>query len=218
MINKVKKKYWRTTHKYGIRVPKTIKEALQLDKEDGNTYWADAIKKEMSKAQVSYVPIDGATPEQVRANQVAELRGYQEIKCHIIFDVKMDFTWKARFVAGGHMTEAPNSLTYSSVVSRESVKIAFLVAALNGLDIMSCDIGNAYLNAKCQEHIWFVAGPECGDLQGIPCKLARALYGLKSSGAAWRAMFSAFITGSLNFKYNVSHFKWRPVLVSNQVL
>ena len=200
MINKVKKKYWRTTHKYGIQVPKTVKEALQFDRENDNTYWADAIKKEMSKAQVSYVPIDGVTPEQVRANQVAELRGYQEIKCHIIFDVKMDFTRKARFVAGGHMTEAPNSLTYSSVVSRESVKIAFLVATLNGLDIMSCDIGNAYLNAACRERIWFVAGPECGDLQGIPCKLVRALYGLKSSGAAWRAMFSAFITGSLTFK------------------
>ncbi len=40
------------------------------------------------------------------SNQVAELRGFQEIECHIIFDVKMDFTRKARFVAGGHMTEA----------------------------------------------------------------------------------------------------------------
>jgi hypothetical protein len=49
----VKKKYWRTTHKYGIQVPKTVKEALQFDRENGNTYWADAIKKEMSKAQVS---------------------------------------------------------------------------------------------------------------------------------------------------------------------
>lgn len=57
----------------------------------------------------------------------------------------MDFTRKA----GSHMTEAPLSLTYSSVVSRESVKIAFLIAALNDLDLMLYDIGNAYLNAKC---------------------------------------------------------------------
>ena len=48
------------------------------------------------------------------------------------------------------MTETPNSLTYSSVVSRESVKLAFLIAALNGLDIMSCDIGNAYLNQPAE--------------------------------------------------------------------
>ena len=201
MINKVKKKYWRTTHKFGIRVPKTIAEALQLDEENGNHMWADAIQKEMSKARVSYKIIDGCTPEQVRSNQVDELRGHQEIKCHIIFDVKMDFTRKARFVAGGHMTEAPNSLTYSSVVSRESVKIAFLIAALNDLDIMTCDIGNAYLNANCREKIWFVAGPECGpELHGKPCKLVRALYGLKSSGAAWRAMFLAFIINCLKFQ------------------
>ena len=101
----------------------------------------------MSKAKVAYVPIKGVTPEEVRANKVDQLRGFQEIKCHIVFDVKMDFTRKARFVAGGHTTVPPNSLTYSSVVSRESVKIAFLIAALNGLDLMSCDIGNAYLNA-----------------------------------------------------------------------
>ena len=200
MVNKVKKKYWRTTHKFGIRLPKTVAEALRFDKENGNTYWADAMSKEMGKAKVSFNPMDGCTPEQVRANKIDELRGFQEIKCHIVFDVKMDFTRKARFVAGGHTTEAPNSLTYSSVVSRESVKIAFLIAALNELDIMACDIGNAYLNAPCREKIWFVAGPECGpDTQGMVCKLVRALYGLKSSGAAWRAMFSAFIVNGLKF-------------------
>ena len=201
IINKVKKKYWRTTHKFGIRVPKSTSEALQLDRENGNRLWEDAIKKEMGKAKVAYIPVKECTPEQVRANQVDKLRGHQEIKCHIIFDIKMDFTRKARFVAGGHMTETPNSLTYSSVVSRESVKLAFLIAALNGLDIMSCDIGNAYLNAACREKIWFVAGPECGaEICGTPCKLVRALYGLKSSGAAWRALFSAFITNSLDFQ------------------
>ena len=64
----------------------------------------------MNKAKVAYVAIDGATPEHVRVNQVEQLCGFQEIKCHIIFDIKMDFIRKARFVAGGHMTKAPNSL------------------------------------------------------------------------------------------------------------
>lgn len=35
----------------------------------------------------------------------------------MVFDVKMDLTRKARFVAGGHTTETPASLAYSSVVS-----------------------------------------------------------------------------------------------------
>ena len=201
MVNKVKGKYWQTTHKFGILIPKSVAKAFQIDKENGNTYWADAIAKEMSKAKVAYVPIEGVTLEEVRANKVNQLCGFQEIKCHIVFDVKMDFTRKARFVAGGHTTVPPNSLTYSSIVSQESVKIAFLIAALNGLDLMSCDIGNAYLNAKCREKIWFVAGAECGpDLQGCVCKLVWALYGLKSSGTAWRAMFSEFVINVMGFK------------------
>ena len=65
---------------------------------------------------------------------------YQDIKCHIVFDVKMDFTCKARFVAGGHTTESPASLTFLSIVSQENVRLAFLIAALNDLDINSCDI------------------------------------------------------------------------------
>ena len=101
----------------------------------------------MSKISVAYVGIDNCTPEQVISKQYPSLIGFKLIKCHIIFDIKLCFTRKARFVAGGHMTEAPTSLTNSSVVSRDSVKIAFLVAAFNNLEIMACDIGYAYLNA-----------------------------------------------------------------------
>jgi hypothetical protein len=66
----------------------------------------------------------------------------------MIFDVKMDFTRKARFVAGGHMTDPPTSMTYSSVVSRDSVRIAFLIAAMNDLEVLGADGGNANLNAQ----------------------------------------------------------------------
>jgi hypothetical protein len=42
---------------------------------------------------------------------------YQEIRCHIIFDVKMeDFYRKARFVAREHTPDAPHVMTYASVV------------------------------------------------------------------------------------------------------
>ena len=104
MINKIKKKYWRTTHKFGIRLLKSVAEAFQIDKENRNTDWADAIAKEMAKAKVAYIPIEGVTLEEVRVNKIDQLHGFPENKCHIIFDVKMDFTRKAQFVAGGHMT------------------------------------------------------------------------------------------------------------------
>ena len=67
------------------------------------------------------------------------------------------FTCKARFVADGSRTEAPASMTYSSVVWRESVRIAFLIAALNKLEICAADVGNAYLNAPTREKLWIVA-------------------------------------------------------------
>ena len=42
--------------------------------------------------------------------------------CHMIFDVKPgSLKRKARYVAGGHLTEAPAGMTYASVVSRESI-------------------------------------------------------------------------------------------------
>jgi len=105
----------------------------------------------------------------------------------MVFDVKMDFTCKAHFVAGSHTTDPPPCLTYASVISRESVWIAFLVAALNDLDISSADIGNVCLNANCAENIYTVAGKEFGpDLEGQVLLVTKALYGLKSSGAAWR--------------------------------
>ena len=59
----------------------------------------------MTKAKVAYFPVEGATPEDVRANKVDQLCGFEEIKFHIIFDIKMDFTRKVKFVAGGHTTK-----------------------------------------------------------------------------------------------------------------
>ena len=80
----------------------------------------------------------------------------------MIFDVKLgeNFRCKVRLVGGGHTTTAPDSITYSSVVSRDSVRIALTIAALNDLDILACYIQNAYLTALCRENIWTRAGPE----------------------------------------------------------
>ena len=111
IINKVKPKYWRTSHKYGIRLPKNMEEALRLDEANGNHFWEDAVKKEMGKVKVAYRTHEAHTPEEVRKRLAPELTGYQEITCHLIFDVKMDFTRKARFVANGAKTEAPASIT-----------------------------------------------------------------------------------------------------------
>ena len=79
---------------------------------------------------------------------------------NMIFDKNMDgkFTRKARLVDDSHTTSLPSSMTYSHVVSRESVRTEFLLESLNELEIFVCDIGNAYLNSKFREKLWTVAG------------------------------------------------------------
>jgi hypothetical protein len=64
-----------------------------------------------------------------------------------LFNVKLDLVCKARFIAGGHQTDPPKELVYSSVISRDSVRPALLIAALIDLEILSADVQNAYLNA-----------------------------------------------------------------------
>ena len=184
IISKVKGKYWLRTHKFGIRVPHSVQEAYKIDAENGNSLWRDAIAKEMENVRPAFRAVEGGRSDIPN--------GYQEIKCHMIFDIKMseDFRRKARFVAGGHMTETPAVLTYSSVVSRDSVRIGLLIAALNDLDVQACDIQNAYLTAKCRERIFCVAGPKFGDEAGEIMIVEQALYGLKSSGAAFRALLA----------------------------
>eukprot|EP00978_Attheya_sp_CCMP212_P010976 scaffold26772_cov27-Attheya_sp.AAC.1 len=65
-----------------------------------------------------------------------------------------------------------------------------MIAALNDLSVLVADVGNAYLNAPCREKIWFTAGKEFGSGAGTKIVLVRALYGLKTSGAAWKAHIS----------------------------
>ncbi|HSN67533.1 MAG TPA: reverse transcriptase domain-containing protein [Fusibacter sp.] len=187
--------------KFGVQIPRSVKDALALDEKNGNTLWRDAIYKEMANVRIAFKEWTEGTKEDIQKKR--KLVGYQQIFCHMIFDVKMDLTRKARFVAGGHTTDPPDSLTYSSVVTRESVRIAFLMAKLHELDICAADVTNAYLNANCRENIWTEAGPEFGSEQGKIMKIKRALYGLKSSGAAWRALLASTLE-EMGFKSSLA--------------
>ena len=164
------------THMFGIEIPNTVREALELDRKNGNNLWREAIEKEMKNVKVAFKLTDNVGGK--------ETVGFQKITCHMVFVVKMDFTRKARFVAGGHTTKTPASMTYSSVVARDSVRIILTLAALYDVDLLAADIGNAYLNAPCREKIYCIAGPEFGADEGKTAIIVRALYGLKSSGAS----------------------------------
>ena len=118
--------------------------------------------------------------------------GYQNITYHMIIDVKMGkcFRRKARFVVDGHKTNTPTAIAYSSVVSRDSIRIALTIEVLNDLDVLACDIQNNYISAHRRERVWVVAGIEFGSEAGNNMLAGNDLYGLNSSGAALRAFLA----------------------------
>ena len=164
--------------KYGIRIPQYVNEAYELDKINGDTACGNAISKQMKNVSVAFdVLEDGKNPS----------AAHQRVFFHMIYDIKMDFTRKARLVAEGCRTPDPVNSTYAGVVSRESVRIALTYAALNDLDVYAADVQNAYLQAPCSEKYFTVMGPEFGnEYAGRKAIIVRAAYGLKSAGADFR--------------------------------
>ena len=179
-------------------MPKSVEEAFKIDEETQTTYWRDAINEEMKKIkEMEAFKIYNGKPE--------DLFGYKQISTHMIFDIKLgeNFRRKARLVADGHKTDPPSSVTYSSVVSRDSVRICLLIAALNDLDLQAADVENAYLLAKCREKKCVIAGHEFGDMRGKTLIVNKALYGLKSSGASFR-YFLAERLDDMGFKSSMA--------------
>ena len=185
MANQAKLQSFRTrkVYKFGYIVPRNHEQAMQLDEENGNTKWVDAERTELTQLQEYKTFSDkgkGAPPPS----------GYKKIRVHFVYDVKHDGRHKARLVAGGHLTEIPIDSVYSSVVSLRGLRLTVFLGELNGLDIWSTDIGNAYLEAETKENVYIIGGPEFGELEGHTLVIFKALYGLRSSGLRWHERFA----------------------------
>ena len=73
--------------------------------------------------------------------------GYQDITGHMIFDIEMEdnFRHKVIFVADGNKTKTNTSVTCSTVVSRDSVRIYLKFSALGDLKVLADDAENTFL-------------------------------------------------------------------------
>ena len=76
----------------------------KIDARNGNTLRRDALKKEMYYVRVAFEILD----EGVQAPH-----GWKQVTGHLVWDVKMDFTRKARWVLDGHKTLDPIGSTWS---------------------------------------------------------------------------------------------------------
>ena len=58
IISAVESQIRKTTHKYGIELPTSIEHAYDLDLRNNNTFWRDAIFKEMTNAGITFEIVD----------------------------------------------------------------------------------------------------------------------------------------------------------------
>ena len=151
IISAVKMRLRKTTHKYSINIPTSVEHAMEIDRRNGNTMWRDALALKMFNVRVAFEILEEDQPAPA---------GWKRASEHLVWDVKMEFTRKARWVLDGHKMPDLIGSTFAEVVSRESVRIAFMYTALNGLQVFAADIHNAYLQGPSSQKDYFVCGPE----------------------------------------------------------
>ena len=83
------------TNKYGVEIPTSIEHAIRLDTTNVNQLWMEALDKEMQNVSVAFEILPTGAPVPV---------GWKKSSGHLIWDVKIYFTQKSRWVKYGHCT------------------------------------------------------------------------------------------------------------------
>ena len=69
IMYKVKSKYWRTSHNFGIWVSKKVKETYYIYRQSGTDFWTKDIAKEMTNVRILFKKLDGVTPYEVKKRE-----------------------------------------------------------------------------------------------------------------------------------------------------
>ncbi|KAL7487495.1 LOW QUALITY PROTEIN: hypothetical protein ACHAW6_013084 [Cyclotella cf. meneghiniana] len=168
IISLVITRYHKHTHKFGIELPKTVNKAYAINKATGTTFWHDVIELEMKIFWVAFdVLMDG----------VESPSDFQYMRCHMIFDGKMEI-FHCPAHSQGIVDKSPrNSHLYQNCV-------------LKDVDIEAADVLNACNTIPCHEKNWTTLGKQCGDDCGRKAIIVPALFGLKQlSGHTWPSVF-----------------------------
>ena len=83
IISAINTRIRKTTHKYEIEIPRTVKHVHELYIKSGNNFRVKAIEKEIINVDIAFEILDKAKSAPV---------GWSKESGHLIFDVKMDFT------------------------------------------------------------------------------------------------------------------------------
>ena len=110
---------------YGFQVPRDYKEALLLDKQNGNTKWQDCTALEMQQLKDYQTFIDKGL-----YSQTSIPRGFKKIMMHLVYAANHDGRHKARLVADGHLTNIPLNSVYVGVVSIRGMQLCLFWGSL----------------------------------------------------------------------------------------
>ncbi len=147
----------RRSNKYmfGYLIPKSYKEAMEFDAQNGNSKWYDANKDEMDciHDQKVFIVYQKAKWDKYHRKLTNPPPSYHKIRVHLIFAVKYDGRHKVRLVADGHLSPDPVENVYSGVVSLRQLRLVIFLAELNGLLLWGADIGNAYFEAPKRNYL-----------------------------------------------------------------
>ena len=58
IISEINTQIQKTTHKYGIEIPRNVRHARKLDQSNGNDFWVKAIEKEMTNVGIAFEILD----------------------------------------------------------------------------------------------------------------------------------------------------------------
>ena len=74
---------------------------------------------------------------------------------------------KGQAVAEEHRApEVPQNDIYLGVVSIETVKLAFILAVLNSLEVYTAGFSTAFLYGRSKEKVYIITGKEFGENKG----------------------------------------------------
>ncbi len=156
-------------YKLGYQIPCYFEEALKSDEINCNIKWADMTKLEMLQLNDYECFIDAGI-----YNHDPIPDGYRKKWVHLVYFIKHDGRHKAHLT----LTDVPAKSVYSGVVLLHGIWKATFLAELNGMDLFSTDIGNAYVKAYITNE---TGGSKFEEMEGQILIIAKALYRLQTS-------------------------------------
>ena len=120
---------------FGYLIPRSYMEAMQVDSDNKNSKWYDAIKLEIESMleYKKFKKLDKAIQDKHK-KVMNSPKCYHRIKVHLVFAVKFDGRHKARLVSDGHLLPVPAENIYSGAVSLRILRLVIFPGKLSNLD------------------------------------------------------------------------------------